>query len=110
MLSEWMHRLKEWLVVPIKIPLVVVGMESRCHRIRLEPWRGPLAYFGSLLLYSKQREPSHENRPRGHYSDPLVVLLLSSDGGVKPEAMLTQDLILSSDKLVTANAKGRSAL
>ena len=43
-------------------------------------------------------------------SDPLVVLLLSSDGGVKPEAMMTQDLILSSDELVTANAKGRSAL
>ena len=40
----------------------------------------------------------------------VVLLLLSSDGGVKPEAMLTQDLILSSDELVTANAKGRSAL
>ena len=67
MLSEWMHRLKKWLVVPTKISLVVVGMESMSLRIQLELWLEPLAYFGSLLLQPKQREPEHENRQRGHY-------------------------------------------
>ena len=66
-LSEWMRRLAGWLVVPTRLPLVVVGMESMSLRIRLELWLEPLAYFGSLLLQPKQREPNHANRQQGHY-------------------------------------------
>ena len=89
MLSEWMHRLTGWLVVPTMIPLVVVGMESMSLRIQLELW---VLALTTETAGTRPREPA----AGALSSDPLVVLLLSSDGGVKPEAMLTRDLTLLS--------------
>ena len=51
-----MHQLGMSLVGAIGLSLAV-GMESKHHRIPLEPELGPLAYFGSLFLQPKQRGP-----------------------------------------------------
>ena len=47
-----------------------------------------------VLLTETAETRSVDPRAGALSSEPLVVLLLSSDGGVTPEAMLTRDLAL----------------
>ena len=68
----------------------LIPAKSKYHRIPLEPELEPL-----LVLTTETTGTRSVAFWSGRLSSiPLAVLLLSSDGGVKPEAMMNNDLSL----------------